>query len=94
MQNEQSGREHERMPINVVAEVTGDSIEICRFKVTDLSKTGAYLSTAEKSNPGIKVGTRIHLRLTWPIDTGTAPLEVDADVIRAEEEGIGIQFVY
>jgi hypothetical protein len=95
-ESEQSGngREHERMPINVVAEVSCDSMTPCTYQVTDLSKTGAHLL---KSDPGManpEVGKRIHLKLSWPMDPQTPPLKVDADVMRSDDEGIGIQFVY
>lgn len=93
-ENSSNGRAHERMSINVVAEVSCDSMQPCTYQVTDLSKTGAYLI---KSDPGManpEVGKRIHLKLSWPMDPQTPPLKVDADVMRSADDGIGIQFVY
>lgn len=89
-----NGRAHERMSINVVAEVSCDSAEPCTYNVTDLSKTGAYLIRTNPSKPNPEVGTRVHLKLTWPMDPQTPPLKVDADVVRSADDGIGVQFVY
>lgn len=94
MEDTESGREHERLPINVIAEITCDSADLCKYKVTDLSKTGAYLIKSDDSGPSPEVGTRVHMKLVWPIDTGTPPLEVDADIMRVGDDGIGVQFIY
>lgn len=89
-----NGRAHERMTINVVAEVTCDSMQPCTYQVTDLSKTGAYLIKSDPVMANPEVGKRIHLKLSWPMDPQTPPLKVDADVMRSADDGIGIQFVY
>jgi microcystin degradation protein MlrC len=94
MSQSESGREHERMPINVVAEVSSDATGITKFQVTDLSKTGAFLIKEDGSSDSPEVGARIRLRLVWPMDTDTPPLEVEADVMRVTEDGIGVQFNY
>lgn len=94
MSQSESGREHERMPINVVAEVVSDGGGVTRFQVTDLSKTGAFLIKEEGGAAGPEAGARIRLKLVWPMDTETPPLEVDADVMRVTDEGIGVQFNY
>ena len=94
MSQSESGREHERMPINVVAEVSSDSGGITKFQVTDLSKTGAFLIKEDGGSDSPEVGARIRLKLVWPMDTDTPPLEVEADVMRVTDEGIGVQFNY
>ena len=94
MSQSESGREHERMPISVVAEVSSGSNGTTRFQVIDLSKTGAFLIKEDSSSESPEVGTRVHLKLTWPMDTDTPPLEVEADVMRVTDEGIGVQFNY
>lgn len=94
MSQTESGREHERMPISVVAEVSNDTSGTIKFQVTDLSKTGAFLIKEDGSGDSPAVGARIRLKLVWPMDTDTPPLEVDADVMRVTDEGIGVQFNY
>ncbi len=94
MSEDENGREHERLPINVIAEVSCESIGTCRFQVADLSKTGAFLLRGDNNGEVPGVGTRVQLKLVWPIDTGTAPLEVAADVMRVGDDGIGVQFIY
>ncbi|MGW8247580.1 MAG: PilZ domain-containing protein [Acidiferrobacterales bacterium] len=94
MSQSESGREHERMPISVVAEVISDTSGTTRFQVTDLSKTGAFLIRENVDGDSPAVGARVRLKLVWPMDTDTPPLEVDADVMRVTDEGIGVQFNY
>jgi len=94
MSQSESGREHERMPISVVAEVSNDANGTTRFQVIDLSKTGAFLIKEDSSSDSPEVGSRVRLKLTWPMDTDTPPLEVEADVMRVTDEGIGVQFNY
>lgn len=88
-----SGREHERMSINVIAEVISGS-GTGKFQVTDLSKTGAFLIRGEDSSVSLEAGTSVKLKLIWPMDPQTPPLEVDAEVMRVTDEGIGVQFSY
>jgi len=94
MTQSEHGREHERMPISVVAEVSSDADEMTRFQVTDLSKTGAFLIKDKADSKSPAVGSRVHLKLVWPMDTDTPPLEVEADVMRVTDDGIGVQFNY
>ncbi|MDX5152456.1 MAG: PilZ domain-containing protein, partial [Acidiferrobacterales bacterium] len=65
-----------------------------RFQVTDLSKTGAFLIKEDGGGDSPTVGARVRLKLVWPMDTDTPPLEVDADVMRVTDDGIGVQFNY
>lgn len=88
-----SGREHERMSINVIAEVISGN-GTGKFQVTDLSKTGAFLIRGEDSSVALEAGTSVKLKLVWPMDPQTPPLEVDAEVMRVTDEGIGVQFSY
>jgi len=88
------GREHERMPINVIAEVSSDSAELGKYQVADLSKTGAYLMRGDAAGDAPAVGTRVKLKLVWPMDPETPPLQVDAEVMRVTEDGIGVQFSF
>ena len=94
MSDTEHGREHERMPINVIAEVSSDSMAAVKFQVTDLSKTGAFLIKGSDGASSPAVGARIRLKLVWPMDPQTPPLEVDADVMRVTADGIGVQFSY
>ena len=82
------------MPISVVAEVSSDANGTTTFQVIDLSKTGAFLIKEDAGSESPEVGARIRLRLTWPMDTDTPPLEVEADVMRVTDQGIGVQFNY
>lgn len=93
MQETEHGREHERLPINVVAEVSSDG-STSKFQVTDLSKTGAYMLKGSDGNGGLEVGTKVKLKLVWPMDPETPPLEVDAEVMRITDDGIGVQFSF
>lgn len=88
-----SGREHERMSINVIAEVISND-GTGKFQVTDLSKTGAFLIRGEDSGVPLEAGTSVKLKLVWPMDPQTPPLEVDAQVMRVTDEGIGVQFSF
>ena len=94
MQDTENGREHERLTINIVAEVSSDTFGASQFQVADLSKTGAYLVKGDDSGEFPQVGTRVSLKLVWPMDTGTPPLEVEADVMRVADDGMGVQFKY
>ena len=94
MQETKNGREHERLTINVVAEVSSDTYRGSKFQVADLSKTGAYLVKNDDSGEFPEVGMRVNLKLVWPMDTGTPPLEVEADVMRVADDGMGVQFKY
>ena len=94
MSQSESGREHERMPISVIAEVSTDGAVLTKFQVTDLSKTGAFLIREDGATDGPEIGSRVRLKLVWPMDTDTPPLEVDAEVMRVTDDGIGVQFNY
>jgi len=88
------GREHERMPINVIAEVSSESGDLGKYQVSDLSKTGAYLMRGETAGDAPAVGARVKLKLVWPMDPETPPLQVDAEVMRVTDDGIGVQFSF
>jgi len=88
------GREHERMPINVIAEVSSESGDLGKYQVSDLSKTGAYLMRGEAAGDAPVVGARVKLKLVWPMDPETPPLQVDAEVMRVTDDGIGVQFSF
>lgn len=94
MSDSDSGREHERMPINVIAEVISEVSGTGKYQVTDLSKTGAFLIRGEENGTDLKIGENVKLKLVWPMDPQTPPLEVDASVMRVTDEGIGVQFSF
>jgi hypothetical protein len=94
MSESDHGREHERMPINVIAEVSGGSAIAGKYQVSDLSKTGAYLMKGIDSGNSPDVGAKVKLKLVWPMDPDTPPLEVDAEVMRVTDDGIGVQFTF
>lgn len=92
-QEQESGRGHERLTTNVMAEVACADMGVCQYRVSDLSKTGAFLERQESTGDMPPAGTRVQLKLIWPIDTGAKPLEVEADVMRVADNGFGVQFI-
>jgi hypothetical protein len=61
----------------------------CQGTVLNLSVTGAFIRTGEPA----PVGTRLLLCFDVPLQASRTPLELLADVVRTDADGMGVAFV-
>lgn len=86
-------RQHYRTPVAITAEVTSADGSVVTLIAQDLSKTGAFLAKdGDVTVP--ELGAKVHLVIKWPLETGAPPVEVDAEVMRHTDEGIGVLFQF
>jgi len=86
-------RRHERIPVEVEVEVTFPGFlrkQRRTLRTRDISHGGVFLAGDGKLN--LPVGARIEIRLTGLVE-GQAPPVVQAQVVRADKEGLAIAFL-
>lgn len=86
-------RRHFRTPVTITAEVTSADGSVVTLVAQDLSKSGAFLAK-DGNSPLPALGAKVHLVIKWPLETGAPPVEVDAEVMRHTDEGIGVSFEF
>ncbi|HEY8555560.1 MAG TPA: PilZ domain-containing protein [Burkholderiales bacterium] len=62
------------------------------FTASGFSRTGAFLRRRDPDTPLPRVGSRIEIVFSWPLETDIPPVRVEATVIRRSEDGVGVRF--
>ncbi len=86
-------RKHIRESVTFTVELTDGVLGKQTFQARNFSKSGIFLERTDSSTPLPPVGAKVHLVIKWPMESELAPLEVDADITRQEDDGVGARFV-
>jgi hypothetical protein len=83
-----------RFPVSIEVEMMEEGGLLVTFHATDISRTGAFLRLRDSGVllPGL--GSKLKLLLKWPVDTPTPPVNINAEVVRLESDGVGVKFLY
>ena len=85
-------REMLRNSVTMIVEMTdGDQITR-KYTARNFSTNGAFLEKCESSTPLPEVGSKVQLRISWPIETHLEPVAITAEVAHAADDGIGVSF--
>ena len=86
-------REHTRNSVTISVELTDGINAVSTFTARDFSPTGAFLEKNEADTPLPAIDSKVHLKIMWPLETHILPVEVEADVRRVADDGVGVSFV-
>lgn len=78
-----------RLNANLKVEMTHPDLGTVVTKTRDLSEKGAFVFTQEECIP--QLNSRIHLKVLGLPGEATSPVE--SEVVRVEDEGIGVRFI-
>ncbi len=82
-----------RDPVSLMVELVDGALGTLTFRARDYSKSGLFLERTDPSTPLPAVGARVHLTIRWPLETEIPPIEVEADIIREEDNGVGVRLI-
>jgi hypothetical protein len=82
-----------RDPVVFTVELVDGVLGTLTFQARNMSKSGAFLERTEPSMPLPAVGATVHLIIKWPLESELAPVKLDADIVRQEDNGVGVRFV-
>jgi len=83
-----------RVSVSIVVDVQDSGSIQATFSATNISRTGAFLKKIHPSIPLPAVNSVLKLQLRWPVDTPIPPVEINAEVMRVELDGVGVKFLY
>lgn len=82
-----------RDSVSLVVQLVDPVLGVLTFRARDFSKSGAFLERTDPSTPLPAVGTKVHLTIKWPLTPDGSPVEVDADILRQEDNGVAARFI-
>lgn len=85
-------REMLRNSVTMIVEMTDNDQITKKYTARNFSTDGAFLEKTEKSTSLPEVGSKVQLRISWPLETHLNPVEISAEVIHAVDDGVGVSF--
>jgi hypothetical protein len=93
MSDERDRRTEPRISAILHAVILDDEQYMGRsFPVSGFSSTGAFLRRPDTDAPLPPIGSVVQVQFTWPPQSKVAPVFVEAKVVRAQPDGVGVQF--
>lgn len=86
-------RKDSRDSVSFDVELVDGALGTLTFRARDFSKSGIFLERTDPSTPLPAVGAKVCLTIRWPFETDMAPLEVEAHIVRQEDDGVGARFI-
>ena len=85
-------REHPRNPVTILVELTDSNKKVTHYIARDFSPTGAFLERNDNDTSLPDLNTTVFLKISWPLETHIPPVEVEADIMRVDDNGVGVKF--
>jgi hypothetical protein len=85
-------RELLRNSVTMIVELTDKDQITRKYTARNFSTDGAFLEKEEQSTPLPEVGSKVQLRISWPLETHLNPVEIGAEVVHAADDGVGVSF--
>ena len=80
-----------RIPMQLEVEFTHEDIGYHTFTTRNISETGVFLEIPPEKQP--PVGTFAHVKLKDNFADGEEPQQLEMQVVRATDTGVGMKFV-